>query len=132
MCDILYSGLEAAGSQTPAKQVQPSASVSNLEVPLQHSSNDAQSQSHWGENRLADVVKGTAKSKSVGGKEPGSVMDNESPRAASPHQAVQLSRHPEVPESKDVAIGNDEVIQPSTITLTPPSSPDKLVVFNSC
>lgn len=117
-----------AGSQPPAKQIQPSAIVNSSEVLQLHSSNDAQSQSHWGENRLADVVKGTAKSKSISGKESGSVVDNESPRAASPHQtaqAVQLSRHPEVPESKDVAIGNDDVIQPSTITLTPPSSPDK-------
>lgn len=135
------SGLEA-GNQPPPKQTQSSVAVSNSEVPQQHGAGDSQNQGHWGENRLADVVKGTAKSKSSGTsatttatKESGTVTDNDSPRAVSPHQPpppppqqqppVQSTRHPEVLECKDAATGNDDAIQTGAVTLTPPSSPDK-------
>lgn len=84
-------------------------------------------QCHWGENRLADVVKGTAKTKSSS-KDSGS--DQNSPRAASPQQSTNqvsntrpASQAPP-PQSKDVASGNGE-IQLCTVTLTPPNSPEK-------
>ncbi|XP_017774776.1 PREDICTED: uncharacterized protein LOC108561383 isoform X3 [Nicrophorus vespilloides] len=109
-----------------------------------------QNLSHWGENRLADVVKGTAKGK---GKDSGS--GSNSPRAASPQQASQQlqqqqqhhpyhhqqqqhqhqgtstnnSRHASTTTTTLADCSkNDAVdIQLSTVTLTPPSSPEKLV-----
>lgn len=117
----------------------------NSDVFQQHNNNDAQNQNnHWGENRLADVVKGTAKSKNNinnnnnnNSRETG--HDIESPRATSPQQAPINSFHgakqqtPVVQqefstESKDAAVGSEDV-RTGNVTLTPPSSPEKLVVF---
>ncbi|XP_072397103.1 uncharacterized protein Larp4B isoform X3 [Diabrotica undecimpunctata] len=96
-------------------------------------------QGHWGENRLADVVKGTAKFKgsSVGGssKESSSGGGDDSPRAVSPQHfplCNQTTRQNSVSTStgpldcKDVSSESGD-IQLSTVTLTPPSSPEKLV-----
>ncbi|XP_065160703.1 la-related protein 4 isoform X2 [Atheta coriaria] len=91
-------------------------------------------QGHWGENRLADVVKGTARSK---GRDCAlSNSGSNSPRAMSPlhtqsQTIVQHSTRPgrrsqSSPDcSKDANNASD--IQLSTVTLTPPSSPEKLV-----
>lgn len=88
-----------------------------------------QTQGHWGENRLADVVKGTAKAKSSS-KDSGS--DQNSPRATSPQQNSQINQLTSTrqvssqmpPQCKDVCTGNGE-IQLCTVTLTPPNSPEK-------
>lgn len=96
-------------------------------------SQQQQNQGHWGENRLADVVKGTVKGK--GGKEGGG-SNPTSPRATSPqqgyHHTVGHHHHHQrqgsipgvAPECKDAASGNGEV-HLSVVTITPPSSPDK-------
>ncbi|XP_057666887.1 la-related protein 4 isoform X2 [Diorhabda carinulata] len=98
-------------------------------------------QGHWGENRLADVVKGTAKIKvnSAGGGGGGSSKESsngggdDSPRAISPQQfppcnqtSRQNSGSTGPPDYKDVSTESAD-IQLSTVTLTPPSSPEKLV-----
>ncbi|KRT82478.1 hypothetical protein AMK59_4511 [Oryctes borbonicus] len=119
------------GSTTAAKQTTQTNVISTEPVHqlLQPDAQQGQ-QGHWGENRLADVVKGTAK----GGKGKDSCSNPASPRATSPQQTFQGSQMihtrqgsiPGVVEMKDVASGNGD-IQLSAITLTPPSSPDKLV-----
>ncbi|XP_067003403.1 la-related protein 4 isoform X2 [Anabrus simplex] len=115
------------------------------------------SNSHW-ENRLSDVVKGTAKPKSTSTntstKEKDSV--NTSPRAASPTSPIpklpppvevlqpqqqQTSQapfpvlvSPPLPviekEVKEVGTGSDAAL--SSVALTPPSSPDKTVPVAKC
>lgn len=98
-----------------------------------------QTQGHWGENRLADVVKGTARGK---GSSKDSGSDQNSPRATSPLQnsqgnqitcTRQVSTQAPSQCNKDVAssTGNGD-IQLCTVTLTPPNSPEKLVfsIFN--
>lgn len=102
----------------------------------QHNNNDTQNQNHWGENRLADVVKGTAKSKNNNNNNKETGHDNDSPRATSPQQATHFhggkQQTPVVQqdfiESKDAATGSEDV-HTSTVTLTPPNSPEKLVGF---
>ncbi|CAG9855931.1 unnamed protein product [Phyllotreta striolata] len=95
---------------------------------------------HWGENRLADVVKGTAKFKSsnstagCSSKESSTGGGDDTPRAVSPqHQASsQATKQNSVststghPDCKDASTESGD-IQLSTVTLTPPSSPEKLV-----
>lgn len=92
-----------------------------------------QPQGQWGENRLADVVKGTAKTK-CNSKD--NSNDNESPRATSPQQQQQHCSTQSnqttpfrqisapVQETKDVSTDSGN-IQLSTVTLTPPTSPEK-------
>lgn len=90
---------------------------------------DNQQQGHWGENRLSDVVKGTAKLKGSS-KESSNGGDNDSPRAISPpnlSMCNQTSRQNSLagqPESKDASTESGD-IQYCTVTLTPPSSPEK-------
>lgn len=123
---VSVAGLDVGNQATPRNQ-QPV----NAESFQQHNSSDLHSQNHWGENRLADVVKGTAKLKN-NNREIG--HENESPRATSPQQAPHLfggKQHAAGPqqdfaESKDAATGSEDV-HASTVTLTPPSSPEKLV-----
>lgn len=123
---MLFKGLDG-GVTTAAKQTtQTNIVPSEQPVYHLHSPEAQQNQIHWGENRLADVVKGTVKAK---GKDTGS--NPTSPRATSPQQICQGSQMihrqssiPGAPEFKDVASGNGE-IQFNAITLTPPSSPDK-------
>lgn len=87
--------------------------------------------SHWGENRLADVVKGTVKPKFSNAKDATtSSIEIESPRVQSPahiqtsQPSSQLSS--QLTEDKEVSVSSDlPSIVSSTVTLTPPSSPDK-------
>lgn len=58
-------------------------------VPVEGVPNDNNSQTHWGENRLADVVKGTAKPKSNSGTKDKEDGGNNSPRPLSPIQLPQ-------------------------------------------
>ncbi|KAJ8977888.1 hypothetical protein NQ317_010083 [Molorchus minor] len=104
-----------------------------VEVPQVQVPAETQPQGHWGENRLADVVKGTAKSKgSNSSKESSSGGDNDSPRAISPqhfpqcNQIIRQTSVPGPPECRDAATESGD-IQLSTVTLTPPSSPEKFV-----
>lgn len=106
----------------------------SAEVVQQSTSTDVQNQSLWGENRLADVVKGTVKSKS-NGKETNSGPESDSPRNSSPqhiNQAVQTgpSRqnniYPLSIESKEVTVINNNLQTQSTVpALSPPNSPEK-------
>ncbi|KAJ8967894.1 hypothetical protein NQ314_002585, partial [Rhamnusium bicolor] len=119
-----------AGIQPVSKQLQ--IANSTVEVPQSLATIESQPQGHWGENRLADVVKGTVKSKSGSSKESSSGGDNDSPRAISPQNFIQCNQImrqisiPGPPEFKDAATESGD-IQLSTVTLTPPSSPEKLV-----
>lgn len=116
-------GLDVSSQATPRQQQHV-----NADTFQQHNNNnDSQNQNHWGENRLADVVKGTAKSKN--NREV--VHENESPRAVSPQQAPHFvggKQHTDGTESKEAATSSEDVHN-STVTLTPPSSPEKLVFF---
>lgn len=121
-------GLDGA-TQPPSKQSL--VASSSVEPPQSQVVVESQPQGHWGENRLADVVKGTAKSKGSGSsKESSSGGDNDSPRAISPqhflqcNQTIRQTSIPGPPECKDVATESGD-IQLSTVTLTPPSSPEK-------
>uniref|UniRef100_V5GQ78 La-related protein n=2 Tax=Anoplophora glabripennis TaxID=217634 RepID=V5GQ78_ANOGL len=123
-------GLDA-GTQPPSKQLL--VANSTVEPPQSQVAIESQPQGHWGENRLADVVKGTAKSKGNGSsKESSSGGDNDSPRAISPQhfpQCNQTMRQTSItgpPECKDATTESGDM-QLSTVTLTPPSSPEKLV-----
>lgn len=62
----------------------------------------------WGENRLADVVKGVAKGKASGAKGGAKDDDNTSPRSVSP---------PRTEEAQGAEL--------STVAMTPPSSPQR-------
>lgn len=141
MCFTL--GLDA-GSQSITKQ---STISSNVEVPIQSQCLiENQPQGQWGENRLADVVKGTAKTKLNNSKECSNDI-NESPRATSPQHfqlptsnqtfrqispptgppplsAVVLQHNQTTETTKDVSTDSGS-IQLSTVTLTPPTSPEK-------
>lgn len=162
---FLCLGLDV-GAQSSVKQSQTGGSGS--ESGQSHASSDglihqtvlSTPHGHWGENRLADVVKGTAKSKGQGGgsvnsgvgsKESSSAGETDSPRAISPQncanntniastttggttqcnfQQVALARQPSIGatalEVKEVPVSNDGGdIQLSTVTLTPPTSPEK-------
>ncbi|KAK9746482.1 La domain [Popillia japonica] len=120
------------GATTAINKQTTQTNVVNLE-PVHHIPQvEQQNQSHWGESRLADVVKGTVKGSK--GKEGGS--NPSSPRATSPQQTCQSTQSghtrqssiPNVAElTKDVATGNGNFQLSGIITLTPPSSPDKLV-----
>lgn len=95
--------------------------------------------SHWGENRLADVVKGTVKPKFNNSKDTTtstttttitSSIEVDSPRVQSPahiqtsQQSSQLSSS--MAEEKEVSVNSElPSIASSTVTLTPPSSPEK-------
>lgn len=109
-------GFEAGAMASVSK---PTTFTTNAVETIQHNSNaDAQMlQTHWGENRLADVVKGTAKTK--GSKDNGSGPN--SPRAMSPQQNTQGSQ---TTITKQTSMGNGD-LQLCTVTLTPPSSPEK-------
>lgn len=131
---------EHSGTQAPLKQGQ--VVTVNAEIvqqqPQQQQNQqqqtcaDSQTQSQWGENRLADVVKGTAKSKS-NSKEASSGPESDSPRAGSPqhaNQAIQtgLSRQGifvSPTETKDAASNAPPMAQSAILTLTPPNSPEK-------
>ncbi|KAG5881766.1 hypothetical protein JTB14_005529 [Gonioctena quinquepunctata] len=137
-------GLDAGG-QLASKQ-QPAAATPVSEVFQSSQILPAESQLQqvgggglWGENRLADVVKGTAKSK-CSSKESSSGGDNDSPpRAISPQQQQHMN-FPAMcnqttarqaftdlpPECRDASTDSTD-IQLSTVTLTPPSSPEKSV-----
>lgn len=124
--------MDVSNQATPRQQ-----QLVNSDV-FQHQNNiDTQNQNnHWGENRLADVVKGTAKSKNNNNNNRETGHDNESPRAASPQQAINFHGikqqtpivQQDFTESKDAAVGSEDV-HTSTVTLTPPNSPEKLVYF---
>lgn len=91
---------------------------------------DISQQVQWGENRLADVVKGTAKLKGNGSsKESNNGVDNDSPRAISPQNVSVCNQNRQnsmagPPECKDISTEVVD-IQYCTVTLTPPSSPEK-------
>ncbi|GLV42787.1 La-related protein 4B [Carabus blaptoides fortunei] len=139
------------GFESGIQTSKPIVSVETCSAPVEQPS-------HWGENRLADVVKGTAKPKSNSSSgsssstkdmpAPVTTESNSSPRAQSPltSQPTVASvsvTAPPLPELKDAATssGCDLAPQPlttipsvvtavvatSTVTLTPPSSPEKLV-----
>lgn len=120
-------------AQVPAKQqtIIDAAQQSNLAT-------DSQVQlQHWGENRLADVVKGTAKTKTIGGsKETGSGPESDSPRALSPqhhltasHTAGSLAGRPQTSNVSLVSVKDSSTVtnttQTSAASLTPPNSPEK-------
>nr|XP_022918051.1 la-related protein 4 isoform X1 [Onthophagus taurus] len=116
------------GTTTNVKQVQ--CNVSNQEVAPHHPPPVEMPipQGHWGENRLADVVKGTARTKS---KDNGS--NPTSPRAMSPQhstlcqgsQTTTTRQHFSATiEVKEAAATNGD-IPLCTATLTPPCSPEK-------
>lgn len=116
-------------SQTSLKQSQ--IVNSTVEVPQSQNINEAPQSGHWGENRLADVVKGTAKFKgSTSSKESSNGGDNDSPRAISPqhfsmyNQTLRQNSLPGPPECKDASTESGDM-QLCTVTLTPPSSPEK-------
>ncbi|KAK9886833.1 hypothetical protein WA026_018482 [Henosepilachna vigintioctopunctata] len=121
--------------------------TSNAEPTAQSTTVETQpQQGHWGENRLADVVKGTIRVKSSSSKDANNCGggDTDSPRANSPHgsgaanstltHCTQTIRQPSstvVTECKEVSENGDS--QLSTVILTPPSSPEKLVpVLTKC
>ncbi|CAH1155731.1 unnamed protein product [Phaedon cochleariae] len=118
-------------SQASSKQP-PTLNCITESSPTQTSSEPLQP-NLWGENRLADVVKGTAKAKSGaggGGKESNDGADNDSPRAASPigcQATTRVSVEPQqdVAEYRDASTDSTD-IGLSSVTLTPPSSPEKL------
>lgn len=112
----------------PTKSNREQVSVNLEDFSQQTAVSENVSQGHWGENRLADVVKGTAKVKN-NQKDSGS--NPTSPRATSPQQNSQASQTAPIKsghtEIKDAALVNaaNEDVQFSTVTLTPPSSPEK-------
>lgn len=84
-------------------------------------SSETVSPAAWGENRLADVVKGVTKVKIGGSKgeaPPGGGDSDTSPRSISPR------------EQGVVGVGRDEGIELSSVTLTPPSSPQNKLSAN--
>lgn len=118
------------GPSAPAKQGKEQVSAST-EAPQSPAAEPATASSHWGENRLADVVKGTAKSKS---NKDSPASNPTTPRANSPQQSASqasqtvTSRQASdsgAPLTKEVASGNTEQLASSTLALTPPSSPEK-------
>lgn len=132
------TGLEVNNQTTPRQQQQQQQQQQINSDTFQQHNNETQSQNHWGENRLADVVKGTVKSKSNNNSNREIVHDhNESPRATSPQhfvggkqQVVSVQQDFATESSKDTAaMGSSEKVHTSTVTLTPPSSPEKLVCF---
>lgn len=94
--------------------------------------------SHWGENRLADVVKGTVKAAKVVSTKDAATSGGDveivsggvgSPRAQSPVHATNTSQpQAQAIEEKVETSQNCESttsVVSSTVTLTPPSSPEK-------
>lgn len=129
--DFFFNSISFPGLDTPTQSTKQSQTVNTAaEIsPVPHA--DSSQQGHWGENRLADVVKGTAKLKGSGSsKESSSGGDNDSPRAVSPQHFSaynQTSRQNSLagpPECKDASTESSD-IQYCTVTLTPPSSPEK-------
>lgn len=109
------NGSQPLGKQSPGAGCEPSHSQQQAAAAA------SEPQGLWGENRLADVVKGTARPKGGAGKDQG----EGSPRAASPQPSkAAASRQNSAPEAKEAAAENGE-IQLSSVTLTPPSSPEK-------
>lgn len=115
-------------TQSSTKQSQTMSTA--VEIAQVQNSDNVQ-QGHWGENRLADVVKGTAKLKGSGSsKESSSGADNDSPRAISPQNfslCNQINRQNSLAGPSDCKDSSTESrdIQYCTVTLTPPSSPEK-------
>ncbi|KAF5288233.1 hypothetical protein FQA39_LY04001 [Lamprigera yunnana] len=124
---------EHSGTTVPIKQGQ-SSTINSDAIPTSNCS-DTQS-SNWGENRLADIVKGSAKSK-PSSKEPSSGPESDSPRTCSPTNVSQSIQNGPAkqsgiyscPETKEYVTNTTAVVQSSTaiMTLTPPNSPEKLV-----
>lgn len=128
---IYFEGLDAS-TQSSTKQSQ---TVNNAMEISQNQNVDTPQQGHWGENRLADVVKGTAKLKGSGSsKESSSAGDNDSPRDISPqnyslcNQASRQNSLAGPPECKDASTESGDIPY-CTVTLTPPSSPEKWVIL---
>lgn len=139
---LVNKGFES-GTQTS----KPVVAVETPSAPVEQAS-------HWGENRLADVVKGTAKPKSNSSGGGGSssctkdmastvTTESDSPRPQSPQTSqptvasVSVTAPP-LPEQKDAATSSScdlpstsspsavtAIVASSTVTLTPPSSPEK-------
>lgn len=120
-------GLDVSNQVIPRQQQQQQQQTVAVGTDTSHNSSD-----HWGENRLADVVKGTAKAKNSGnngsGREAG--LDNESPpRPTSPQPNTHLGgggRQQDFVECKDAATGCEDV-NAGLVAITPPSSPERLV-----
>ncbi|XP_074033044.1 uncharacterized protein isoform X2 [Leptinotarsa decemlineata] len=119
-----------AGSQATPKQATVANSVAEATQPSLPES--PQGQGLWGENRLSDVVKGMTKPKRNGSsKGSSSGGDNDSPRAVSPQtysKCNQTVRQPstDMPELRDASTESADA-QLSSVTMTPPSSPEELV-----
>lgn len=124
---------EHSGNTAPLKQGQ----IATLNAETVPSTNTSEPQNaNWGENRLADIVKGAVKSK-PSSKEASSGPESDSPRTLSPTIAQSLQNGPPrqsgiylCPETKEsVTSTTTAVVQNSSaiLTPTPPNSPEKLV-----
>lgn len=81
---------------------------------LPNNSSDAQSQNLWGDNRLADVVKGTVKSKH-NTREVSSGPDSDSPRTGSPQNPTPLiNNKADLKEPSNIALTQVPVLKNST------------------
>ncbi|KAF5280521.1 hypothetical protein FQR65_LT00272 [Abscondita terminalis] len=126
---------EHSGNTAPLKQGQV-ASVNAEIVPPTNCSEPQNA--NWGENRLADIVKGAVKSK-TSSKEASSGPESDSPRTLSPTNVVHTLQNGPTrqsgvyvcPETKESVTSTTTaaVVQNNTaiLTLTPPNSPEKLV-----
>lgn len=108
------------GNSTAVKQ----ASLPNVGSDACHQGNntgEVQPSGHWGENRLADVVRGTVKVKN--NCKDVNTVEGDSPRAVSPQQnpVKQLVILEQTETSVQVGVGDS---QPECTT-TPPVSPKK-------
>ncbi|XP_031346880.1 la-related protein 4 isoform X3 [Photinus pyralis] len=128
---------EHSGNTVPIKPGQIVTVNSEIVVP-QNCSEQPQN-SNWGENRLADIVKGSAKPK-TSIKEASSGPESDSPRTCSPTNVAQSIQNGPVkpsnaytsPEVKESITNNAPAVSisqnsPANLTLTPPNSPEKLV-----
>lgn len=110
-------GLEAAaqGAKPAQHQANPEA------APLNQGGGDSQPLGQWGESRLADVVKGIAKTK-TSSKESSTGGDNDSSGTLSP-QFAHYNQHGKgtvQQESKEPVVEVEDVV-----VVTPPSTPEK-------
>lgn len=101
------------------------------DTPSLSSSNETGLQCQRGENRLADVVKGTVKSKTYSSKESSSAGDNDSSRTTSPQLAHIDDGTKCIPvagstECKALVVENEE----NSLARTPPPSPEKWVIIS--
>lgn len=125
------------GLDSGAQSSKPVVAVEAPAVPLE---------AHWGENRLADVVKGTVKVKNVSSvlkevtvSSAGPADGSESPRALSPHQTSQIVSSTDsigneatpasVTAAPVIGVSSEQHAEDdhAPIAVTPPPSPEKLV-----